>query len=119
MGGEPIKFVNNEMVRVPILDDKPEESLPKSPIIGDEPLNSFESYHWTVKTELVGWMTFSEEDRMKKAKHWAGKKSGDMDQRAKVLNYIIWFESHHPNGSSNVAALAFRGLFPKHLRDSA
>lgn len=117
--GEPVKFVNNAMINVPALDEKPEESLPKTPLIGDEPLNSFETYHWKVKTELTNWMGFSEEDRMKKAKSWAAKKQGDMDQKAKVLNYVIWFESHHPNGSSNVAAIAFRGLFPRHLKEGS
>lgn len=118
MATEPVKFHHSEMTRVPALDAVPEESLPQKPIIGDEPLNAFETYHWSIKTDLTNWMTFSVDDRMKKAKAYA-QKGKDADKRAKILNFIIWYESHHPKGNSNVAAIAFRGLFPKHLNDSA
>ena len=119
--GEPIKFVaSTEALRIPNYHDPADEQKPKRPIIGDNPLNSFENYNAQVKTDLSSWMTFSVETRIERAKIWANqgktddKLKIDMDRRCKILNYVIWLESHHPLGNSTVAAIAFKGLFPNH-----
>ncbi len=115
---EPQKFVASmESVRVPSLEGQHEDSLPQKPIIGDNPLNAFEVYHLQVKTDLDKWMTYSPEDRFARVKVFAARGNGekvDEDKRAKILNFIIWMESHHPQGDSMVAAIAFNGLFPSH-----
>jgi hypothetical protein len=116
---EPQKFVaSTESLRVNVSDGPNEDTLPVRPIIGDNPLNAFETYHLQVKTDLDKWMTYSAEDRFRRAKVFAaGGQNGtkvDEDKRAKILNYIIWLESHHVSGDSMVAAIAFNGLFPGH-----
>ena len=118
---EPVVYSSSrEADRIPGFHDPADETLPKQPIIGDNPLNSFETYHTQVKTDLNNWMTFSQEARERKAKAFQEMTANDerlkldMDRRCKILNYIIWIESHHPLGSSYVAAIAFKGLFPQH-----
>ena len=116
---EPIKFVaSTESIRIPTPQNVPEETLPKRPIIGDDPLSAFENYHTQIQTDLRGWMTFSVEARIEKAKrfsklHQSDALKMDEDRRVKILNYIIWMESHHPLGKREPAAVAFNGLFPK------
>ncbi len=113
---EPVKHIASiESVRIPVLDGQNEDTLPVRPIIGDNPLNAFETYHLQVKTDLDKWMTYSPEDRFVRAKAFAARDGKvDEDKRAKILNYIIWLESHHTGRDSNVAAVAFHGLFPEH-----
>ena len=109
MPGEPIKFHHD--YGSDIIEEKPEAQLPKAPIIGDDPLNSFEKYDWKTNTDLQSWMTYSEETRQKKAKQYANDRR-NMDRRHKNLCYIVWYESAHKNGSAKVALQAFCGLFP-------
>ncbi len=108
-------------VNIPIA--KQETGFQRPRIEGD-PLSYFETYHFQIQTDLKQWMTLSEEDRLKKARDFARSitERGDQDKlavtlritrdrRVKILNYIIWIESHHPHGNRDVAAVAFNGLF--------
>jgi len=91
---------------------------PKGPTIEGDPLNAFEHFPFQIRTDLSAWMTFSEEERIRKAKAFSNLKGDELnkmnpDRRAKVLCYIIWLEAHHPNGSRLPSAAAFNGLFPQ------
>jgi hypothetical protein len=113
MAGKPIKYVNN--YGADFQETPREEQLPKAPIIGDDPLNSFDRYHWKEQTDLGAWMTYAPEVREKKCKGYAANKA-NMDRRHKNLVYIIFIESAHKGGDSRVAAIAFRALFPEHAK---
>lgn len=107
---QPFKYVHSYGQDI---QEKLPEEMPKSPIIGDDPLNSFDRYHWKEQTDLGAWMTYDPETRMRKCRKYAENKK-DMDRRHKNLVYIIWYESAHKGGDSKVAAIAFRALFPEH-----
>jgi len=118
--GEPVKVVASmESIRLPNLGNKPEEAWPTQPIISGDPLSAFEHYDWHIKTELSGWMTFSPEDRLKKARVFVNSKKIDVDKKTKILNFIIWIESHHKLGRREPAAVAFNALFPKEKPDAS
>jgi len=116
--GTPVMYnASLESVKVP--DTKAVEAR-TTPKIDSDPLMAFENYHFSVKTDLKGWMTFSLDDRIKKAKQYVECSTKmtetlkiDKARRHKILNYIIWIESHHPNGNRLAAREAFMGLFPK------
>lgn len=108
----------------PIIYDAPREAmadeairakavlLEKKEVSGlfSDPLRSFEKASEKLKTELRCWMTREEKDRAVKVKELA---DGDNEaERQRDMNFIIWFESLHPKGSRNIAALAFNRLFP-------
>jgi len=94
--------------------------------IEKDPLVSFEHFHFQIATDLRNWMTFTEDDRMRRTALFGSPVLEDAKplwgrdeykwtprRRHKVLNYIIWVESIHPLGKRSVAALAFNALFPK------
>jgi hypothetical protein len=87
-------------------------------VIDDEPLKCFETLPEKVKTELSQWMTFRPEDREKRVKKLIAVKEA-RPLRAEMLAFIIWFEAFHKQGNSKVAAIAFHGLFPDHLKADA
>lgn len=94
----------------------PPNELPNIP---RDPLTSFENMIYTIRTDLSGWMTFDKKSRLDRTKWFVDTYTDTSmkmtpDRRHKILNYIIFIESHHPMGDSHVAALAFKGLFPGH-----
>ncbi len=116
MAGEPIKIHNTYSSDIPaaVLEAPPEKL-----VIDDEPLTAFfVNLPHAVRAELSGWMTFRPEDRQNKVRTWVKAKE-EKNFRFALLSYIIWYEAFHPSGDSKIAALAFRGLFPKHMKEDA
>ena len=125
MGGPVTHNASMESVRIPL---SPERRMdPHEPVkIEKDPLLSFEFFHYEMKADLAGWMTFTEEDRKRRAALFSSTILADVKplfgrdeyrwtpaRRNKVLNYIIWIESTHQKGSREVARLCFNALFPK------
>lgn len=105
-------------VSAEIPSDLLKPAAPPPPKIEGDPLKSFEYYHYQVQADLRNWITFGKEERIVKAKRFSNVQNEeryriDPDRRHKILNYIIWLESIHPQGDREVAAVAFNGLFPK------
>ena len=112
MPGEPIKYPHN--YGGDLVETKADDELPKSTTIFDDPLDSFEKYPWRELTDFHAWMTYSREVREKKVR--AMVKGKDTDRRGRNMLFVIFSEwaRRDSGGSSDVAALAFRGLFPNH-----
>ncbi len=96
----------------------------EEPHIARDPLTSFENFIYSLRTDLSGWMTFSKRDRLDRCKWWVDTYVDTAmkvtpDRRHKALCFIIFMESHHPLGDSQVAAVAFNGLFPGHVGKKA
>ena len=112
---EPVQHVaSRHSVERPVY--KPEEQA--QPTIVADPLTSFETYHFQIRTDLRNWMTFGVEDRIRRAKQFSNLKDDPQlrmtpERRHKLVNYIIWLESTHPRGHRDPAAVAFNGLFKK------
>lgn len=125
MGQPQSHYASMESVRIPAPGEKKMDPN-EPPRIERDPLTSFEYFHVDIQAQLNAWTTFSTEDRKKRTALFASPVLADAPVRAsrdmyrwtparrhKVLNYIIWIESIHPQGSREVAALAFNGLFGK------
>ena len=92
----------------------------EAPAIPRDPLTSFENFIFTIRTDLSSWMTFDKKGRLDRCKWFVdtyvdSAQKMTPDRRHKVLCFIIFMESHHPLGDSDVAAVAFKGLFPGHV----
>lgn len=92
----------------------------KEPRIEGDPLTAFENFHFQVQADLRGFMTHPEEKRVEMVKDLLATSPREEERlkltparRHKMLNYIIYIESHHPNGARAVAREAFLGLFPE------
>lgn len=114
-----------ESVRVYLPGDKKMDPN-EEPRIERDPMTSFEYFHVEMQATFNAWMTLSLDDRKKRTALFGSPILTDAkpilgrDQykwtparRHKVLNYIIWIESLHGNGSREVAAIAFNALFGK------
>ncbi len=115
MPGKPIKYVHNYGADI---QEKLPEEMPKRPILGDTPINSFVSFiknYWRAESEFDNWMMLSPEMRLSKTRKYADDKK-DMNRRHEILNFITYVESAFEGrgGDSKVAAIAFRALFPEH-----
>lgn len=125
MGQPQSHYASMESVRIPAAGEKrmdPNE-LPR---IERDPMTSFEYYHADIQAQLNSWTTFSVGDRKRRAALFGSPILTDAPveasremfrwtpaRRHKVLNYIIWIESLHPQGNREVAAVAFNALFGK------
>ena len=76
----------------------------------DTALRSFERAPEGLKTEFSAWMTRVEKDRLSYVED-VSKRFPHQVEIQRNMNYIIWLESVHPEGSKTVAALAFNRLF--------
>jgi hypothetical protein len=101
-----------ERERRPIADTGQRRTTPEN-----DPLRSFERERPQKKTDLLLWMTFQKEDRIRKIRFFVKEQMDgqdpDMNTVYRDLNYIIWMESRHPLGDRDVAAVAFNNLFPQ------
>ena len=78
--------------------------------IPDTALRSFEKASEDLKTEFNAWMSRDEKDRLRFVED-IFKRFPHQIEVQRNMNYIIWLESVHPEGSKQVAALAFNRLF--------
>ena len=76
----------------------------------DTALRSFERANESLKTEFNAWMSRGEKDRLRFVEDIFQRFSHQVEVQ-RNMNYVIWLESVHPEGSKSVAALAFNRLF--------
>ena len=118
-------YASMESVRIPAPGEKRMDPN-EAPRIERDPMTSFEYYHVDIQAQLNSWTSFSVADRKKRTALFGSPVLADAPvignrtqyrwtaaRRHKVLNYIIWIESLHPQGSREVAAVAFNALFGK------
>jgi len=120
--GEPVKVVASmESIRLPETQPEPDPDWKQRRTITGSPVSVFDQYPWAIRTDMSAWMTFSLEDRIRKAKAYSRSK-GDPTERCEILLYIIRAESEHPlgqKGPKGPASVAFHGLFPEEKNASA
>ena len=78
--------------------------------IPDTALRSFEKAPEDLKTEFNAWMSREAKERIRFTED-IYKRFPNRVEVQRNMNYIIWLESVHPDGSKQVAALAFNRLF--------
>jgi len=94
------------------------------PAIPHDPLTSFENFVPRLRADLHGWMTFDKKGRMDRCKWFVNTHYDEINKmtparRLKTLAFIVYMEASHPLGDSDVAAMAFKGLFPGHTGKKA
>lgn len=78
--------------------------------IPDTALRSFEKASEDLKTEFNAWMSRDPKSRLRYVEDIFTRFPHQVEVQ-RNMNYVIWLESVHPEGSKQVAALAFNRLF--------